>query len=174
MFYIKTIFIIITIIIALFSCYSCGFAENQYDDLIAIYAEKYSVDPCLISAICKVESGFDPNAVSSAGAIGLMQILPSTGEWIAKILEIEYKDDILFDPSMNIRIGSYFLAYLFTKFSEEWMVYAAYNAGETRVLSWLNDGIDKESIPFSETKNYVLKIERARKRFQRKKSAAFY
>ena len=174
MFYFKTIFITITIVIILFCCNFCFSSPYRYEDIIADYAEKYNVDPSLIFAVCQVESGFDPNAVSSAGAIGLMQILPSTGAWLAEILQIEYRDELLYDPTFNIRIGTYYLAYLYTRFQEDWMVYAAYNAGENRVAEWLEEGVDKESIPFSETKNYVFKIERARKRFQRKNSAAFY
>ena len=158
----------------LFSCNSCLLKADRYEATILDYAIKYNVDPCLISAVCQVESAFDPTAESSAGAIGLMQILPSTGAWLAGVLGLEYNDALLYEPAYNIRIGTYYLAYLYTRFREDWMVYAAYNAGENRVSEWLKEGIDRGTIPFPETKSYVLKIERARKRFQRKKSATFY
>ena len=173
MFYFRRVFIIITIILLLFCSYSCVKPEKKYIDTIALYADRYGVDPYLVLAIAYVESGFDAKAVSPVGAMGVMQIMPATGEWIAGLLGVECREDFLMDPDINIQIGTYYLSYLSMRFADDWQVYAAYNAGETAVYGWLEKGIGRKSIPYEETKEYVSKVERARKRFSAKKIFAF-
>lgn len=148
--------------------------SEEYLALIDECATLYSVDSSVVTAVCYVESHFRKDAISSAGAIGIMQIMPETGEWIATALSIPIADDYLYDPKINIRIGTYYLACLYAKFDAEWCVFAAYNAGEHRVSEWLKEGITQDTIPFPETKNYVKKVEIARKRYANKNLFAFH
>lgn len=104
-----------------------------------------------------------------------MQLMPDTASWVAKCIPIEnYKDEDLFVPETNVRIGVWYLSYLYGVFDESWQVFAAYNAGEGTVKDWISDeNFKKEDIPYSETANYVTKVERALKRYGKKKFAAF-
>ena len=110
------------------------------------------------------ESRFDSEALSPAGAVGLMQITEETGEFIAKKLEItDFKVEDLKDPETNIKMGTYYLSYLQTMFEREETVLAAYNAGPNRVKTWLLDpayatGDVLTNIPFQETKDYVDRV----------------
>lgn len=134
--------------------------------LIKKYSKEYGVNPSFVSAIISRESHFDPSAVSSVGARGLMQIMKNTGEWMATKLKTEnYSYDSLFDPELNIRFGSYYLAYLSDQFSgNPIMVASAYHAGANNVKLWaLNYAQDQKNltldqIPKDNTKDYVRKV----------------
>lgn len=127
-------------------------------------AERYYSDWRLILAMIKAESGFDPNAVSSVGACGLMQLMPETATFIAAKEGIEHFD--LFSATDNLRLGCKYLLYLETRFSDRDAVLAAYNAGEGNVREWLRqekyskDGKTLNDLPFSETKNYLKKVKK--------------
>lgn len=113
-----------------------------YTDLIAQYAIDYSLDPYLVQSIIRCESSNDPNAESGAGAIGLMQIMPDTGEWIAHKIdpELAYSLDMLKDPATSIQYGCWYLRFLSDRFSGRTMeIIAAYNAGHGSVEDWLSD-----------------------------------
>ena len=128
----------------------------------------------MVFAVAEVESHFNPQAVSAVGAIGIMQIMPSTGEWIASVLCVpDYNVDDLFDPELNLRFGTFYLSYLFSVFSEEWQIIASYNAGEGVVRGWIDENVTFDSIPYHETLDYVRKVKRALSRYRRKKYAAF-
>lgn len=137
-----------------------------YRDEINRYSEIYDLDPFLVAAMIKVESGYNKDAVSNKEAKGLMQIGPSTGQWAAEVLGIEnYNSEILFDPEINIRFGSWYIRQLKGEFHDNIdLVLAAYNAGSGNVTNWLMDerySIDGENlshIPFEETRNYVDKV----------------
>ena len=134
----------------------------NYVDEIKNYSGEYSIDEYLISAVIATESGFDATAESSSGAMGLMQIMPDTGVWAAQKIGIESFDvQMLNDPDVNIRIGCWYLNYLKDKYDgDAKKVLAAYNAGPSRVDDWVdNDGVLRE-IPFVETENYVVKVQR--------------
>mgnify|MGYP006308019583 FL=1 len=107
----------------------------KYKNEIDKYAEEFSLQPELLAAIIYVESRFDKYSVSSKGAVGLMQLMPSTAYWVAK--ELGYKDfslQDLDDPDLNIKFGSWYFAYLYQKFDKDLIkTIAAYNAGETNV-----------------------------------------
>ena len=126
------------------------------------YAEKYGLDGALVCAVIKAESGFDANAVSVKGACGLMQITPSTFEFVLKRYGLPVGD--IFDPEDNIRAGCAYLRYLLDIFSTERETLCAYNAGEGTLRSWLDNerySSDKKTlkkIPFKETENYLKKI----------------
>ncbi len=135
---------------------------KKYVQYIETYSEKYGVDCDIIYSVIHTESGFDPQARSSAGAVGLMQITPDTYDWLL-YLRGEEKTRELDDIRTNIDFGTYFLSYLYKKFGNWDTVFAAYNAGMNRVSGWLedpaySDGITLTYIPFSETRNYVNKV----------------
>lgn len=141
----------------------------RYRELILKYSEQYDIPKDLLSALINAESGFDPEAESSAGAVGLMQLLPSTAEEMAGRMDVEYNEEMLTDPETNISYGAYYLSYLYKYVASDWeTVCAAYNAGFGRVNGWLaderysDDGISLKAIPFEETRNYVKKIKESR------------
>lgn len=120
-------------------------ASHNFSPLIQTYASEYGVNQDLVEAIIKVESNFDPNAVSSKNCKGLMQLHPDTAR--------RFGVDDVFDPAQNIEGGVKYLSYLMGFFDQELdHVLAAYNAGENAVVR--HKGIP----PYSETKNYVKKV----------------
>lgn len=122
--------------------------KGVIDSKIKYYSKKYNVDPNLVRAIIKVESDFNPEAVSKKGALGLMQLMPST----AKILGV--KDPL--DIEQNIRGGVNYLSRLIRRWPDDLKkVLAAYNAGEGAVLK--HNGIP----PYKETLRYIDKVLRA-------------
>ncbi len=133
---------------------------KKYDRYIEKYAKKYEIDEHLVCAIINVESGFDKNAESRVGAMGLMQLMPTTAEWIASELDVEFRKEMLFDAKTNIEFGCFYLRYLTDKFGDVWTVVAAYNAGETVVRKWLGENgvVDESKIEYKETKAYVEKV----------------
>lgn len=140
-----------------------------YTELIEREARSYGLEPTLVAAIIKTESDYRPDVVSEANARGLMQLTPETADWCAKQLKIDYDTQKLNDPEYNIHLGSFYLSYLIAKYQNQDLAIAAYNAGAVNVDSWLDSGkITREkesldSIPFSETKEYVLRVNRAKK-----------
>lgn len=131
-------------------------------ELIKVESAKYGLDPYLIAGLIRQETVFNPKAVSRANARGLMQILPSTGRMIAKrhgLSAISASD--LFDPRLNIRLGTVFFADLEKQFGKVEYAAAAYNGGPSRVARWIKqlpgDTMEDwvESIPISETRLYV-------------------
>lgn len=105
------------------TCYS-------YATIIVDEAERQKVDVALITSIARQESYYVFDKISPAGAIGLMQIMPEIGMWIAKEIGVSYSDEMLKQPEMNIRFGTWFLAYLMQKYdNNEALVTAHYNGG---------------------------------------------
>lgn len=103
-------------------------------DAIADASQRYEVPPETILAVIRIESAFDPQAVSEAGAVGLMQVLPSTGEELARELRMPYSEATLRDPSSNIALGTCYLAKMLGRFDDLSLALAAYNAGPGRVV----------------------------------------
>lgn len=138
----------------------------KYKNLIYETSQKYSLEPSLIASVINVESRYNPNAKSNKGALGLMQIKLSTAEYLIELYNIDEQitEDDLFDPNTNINFGCMYLTYLIEKFENTETALAGYNAGETRVRTWLkdeqysSDGITLNYIPYSETNNYIKKI----------------
>jgi soluble lytic murein transglycosylase len=144
---------------------------------VVAQAALYSLDPRLVWAIIRAESTYRPEIRSSAGAVGLMQIMPATGRKIARALRFRgYQTSRLEEPELNIRYGCYWVRQLLDRFHQGpapapstgdlILALSAYNAGEHRVDEWrgrfarFNLGPDEflEQIPFSETRNYVKRI----------------
>jgi soluble lytic murein transglycosylase len=130
-----------------------------FKDIVTKCAQAQKIDPFLIMAIMREESRFQRDVVSTAGALGLMQLMPATARSMANIKHNEE----LFDPEKNIRLGTNYFAKLLVQFKLSPYAVAAYNAGPHNVERWLAMGyLDEdeftEDIPFSETKNYVFRI----------------
>ncbi len=131
--------------------------------------QKYAQMPSLAFSIIKAESGFSEDAVSSAGAVGLMQLMPSTAKFVCEQNNIPFNAEQLNDGEYNAMLGCIYLNYLQSRFEDTETVVAAYNAGEGIVSLWLknteysDDGIHLKSIPYGETKNYVKKVLRYQK-----------
>jgi soluble lytic murein transglycosylase len=124
-----------------------------YEHVIRGHAENYDLDPALLAAVIYRESKFDPDARSSSGAIGLMQLLPDTAQGIAVHTGGEkFVVEDLYDPEINIRYGSFYLRRLLRKYDDERLALAAYNAGQANVDRWLAEGT---GIEFPETRQYV-------------------
>ena len=111
------------------------------------------------------ESKFNPEARSDAGAIGLMQLTPSTAKGIAKYTGgSRFRISDLTNPDINIRYGAWYLGHLMQKYGNERLALAAYNAGQENVDRWQQRHV---GIQFDETKVYVAKVERLRKLYRR-------
>ncbi len=134
----------------------------KHKNLVAKYANIYDLNEELVLSLINVESSFDENALSNAGAMGLMQILPSTAMEIApKIGLNDFKPNDLYNPEININIGCYYLRYLLNLFeNDEVKALCAYNAGFNRVYEWLDEKGKLTEIAYKETRNYVKKIQR--------------
>lgn len=133
---------------------------------ITAYCRANRVNPAMISAIIFVESRFDSQAKSHKGALGLMQIMPETGHWIARQLGWQdFSTESLLNPEKNLQIGIWYIAYLQRQYHQnDYLALASYNAGSRYVSEWLANGIwDGDSvkvdqIPFPETKKYLIRI----------------
>lgn len=147
----------------------------EYSDYVATYSREYNVPEYVIYAVIKVESDFDPLATSKAGAMGLMQMMPKTFEWLTGSAHLKegLPTESLYIPSVSIRYGTYYLFYLYSKFDYNWdTALAAYNGGEGNVAAWLEDPelSDGEGnltyIPVAETRNYVKKVNAAMDKYK--------
>ena len=138
----------------------------HFKEEIHTYGEMYQVDPLLVASLIKVESKFNERAKSKKGAIGLMQIMPTTGEWAAGQAGIaDFEPEMLYDPEVNIQIGTWYISSLLNEFSGNLnLAIAAYNGGRGRVNQWLNYGVwdgreeTISNIPYGETRNFASKV----------------
>jgi soluble lytic murein transglycosylase len=137
----------------------------DYWPLLQKHAKAHGLDPFLLAALVAQESTFDPVIRSSANAVGLMQVLPSTGRQYARRLKLQrYSASRLTDPETNVRLGTAIFAASLKKFGGVHFALAAYNAGEHRVVAWqrerpgLPEDVFIDDIPFPETQNYVKRI----------------
>jgi soluble lytic murein transglycosylase len=146
----------------------------RHEDIIRQQAADKSLDPSLIAGVIYVESHFREQT-SRAGAKGLMQILPSTADYIArKSGGTRFTQGDLASPQINIAYGSWYLRYLLQHYhGNELLALAAYNAGEGKVDEWYRDAIMRGEdfqaathIPFPETRNYVSRVLGARDRYR--------
>ena len=137
-----------------------------YQNEIITYARRNNIDPFLVAAVIKNESEFRPGAVSPVGAIGMMQIMPETGEWIANQMGLDnYSIHSLYNPGINIRMGCWYLAELKYEFRDNLLLMMmAYNAGRGNTRGWMAaNGWDYtfgevKDIPYKESRNYVASV----------------
>ena len=137
----------------------------RYDSIVRAHARNYHLDAAFLAAVIEQESKFRPDARSSAGAIGLMQLQPATAEGIAvRTGGAKFVLSDLYDPELNIRYGAWYLHHLMEKYGDERLALAAYNAGQRNVDRWRAEG---EGIQFAETRAYVDRVERLRGIYRR-------
>ncbi|MDA0979172.1 MAG: lytic transglycosylase domain-containing protein, partial [Proteobacteria bacterium] len=135
-----------------------------YRDNFLAHAQRANIPVPWSMAIARQESAFMPDARSGAGALGLMQLLPSTAQLVARGIGVSYSDNTrLWEPDLNIKLGSHYLGSMLRRFNNNRILAsAAYNAGPGRVDRWLDPTIPFdvwiEVIPFSETRGYVQNI----------------
>ncbi len=138
----------------------------RYEETIRRVGEEYGVEPTFIAGVVYAESRFGHESESHKGAYGLMQILPSTAEFISQRSGIkgDYRE-----PRTNLRMGAWYLSYLDRRYSgNERLVLAAYNSGEGRVDAWTSDkDFDvRRDIPFAETREYVKNVLKAQRDYE--------
>jgi peptidoglycan lytic transglycosylase len=127
----------------------------DYQEEILEWSAVYDLDPALVASVIRCESSFRPQVVSPAGAIGLMQIMPETGGWIAEQLILnDYSLTQLTNPASNIQLGTWYLRYLLDRFHEPDTALMAYNAGPTNVDRWKSN----LELAFPETQQYIHRI----------------
>ncbi len=144
----------------------------EYTDLVNKAAKEYNLQPALIYGVIHTESRFNPDAGSSVGAVGLMQIMPETFDWLQEKRgeSGKYTTEDLYTPSVNIDYGSYLLRYFLDYYGNEKCAVAAYNAG-FEVSNWREDpncspdGMTLDVIPYPETSEYVVKVENAKQKY---------
>ena len=139
--------------------------KTSYVDYINAECSKYEINPTEILSIIKAESNFNPNAVSSKNAIGLMQITLETANWCCERINMGYVTQAdLCVPETNIKIGVYYYNYLLDRYNNINTALAAYNAGMGNVDRWLEDeefstdGTKITKTPYPETNRYITKI----------------
>ena len=133
---------------------------------IARVAERYGLDPYLVAAVVQTESSYDPQAVSPAGAVGLMQLMPETATWVTSLKTWKGSDNpVLTDPEDNLELGACYLAFLLQRFEGQTRpALAAYNAGQGVVVGWVEaaknaDSFALSDIRFPETRSFVERVE---------------
>ena len=146
-----------------------------YQELVELYAKANGVDSALVASVIMNESRFQNDARSPRGAIGLMQIMPETAQWIALQLgDDNFSLEKLHEPETNIRYGVWYLAELQREFAgNNILALAAYNAGRGTVRDWIEEGdwpwtfhaLDK--IPYPETRSYVKNVLQNRIRYEK-------
>ncbi|MDY3846034.1 MAG: lytic transglycosylase domain-containing protein [Eubacteriales bacterium] len=162
----------------LFLCFYFGKKIQKYvypkrfSEYVTEYCAEYGVPQALIYATMKVESDFDSDAVSSAGACGIMQIMPKTFGEISELLSESVSDSDMFNTQINIKYGVLYLSMQYESFGCWEYAILAYNAGPQRVTEWLSDGKinvddDKWDIPFEESAEYIKKIRRCADKYSK-------
>ena len=150
------------------------FPQDHREEITEI-CEPYGMDPWLVMAVIREESGFEEDACSSAGACGLMQIMPTTAEWIVSKGTFDFTaEDVLTDPHCNIQAGVWYLNWLLHHYDGNTQLtcaVAAYNAGHATVDGWLKEGVWDGStetlaqIPYAETQKYVEYVLKSREMY---------
>jgi soluble lytic murein transglycosylase len=138
---------------------------RPYSTTVQAAAKTFDLDPLLIWSVMRQESVFDAEAMSYVGARGLMQVMPSTQEWIAEQLDEDISPGEAFTPEASIRMGAWFLRFVLDYFDGDvQLALAAYNGGAGSVDSWLNDPLvsDRDDllrwIGFGETREYLERV----------------
>ena len=145
----------------------------EFEELIRAGSAENDLPPAYTAAVILAESSYRPEAVSPANAQGLMQLLPSTAEWIAGKLGEEYAEGCLFDPGTNIRYGCWYLGFLMRRYGGDMQcASAAYHAGQGTVDGWLQnpeysaDGATLDVIGYAATDTYVKRVLRYYEKYE--------
>ena len=152
----------VLILVCTITFFISKFLPYNYKTEINNYSNLYNLPTNLICAVINAESHFNKKAISSAGAVGLMQLMPTTAKQLAD--ELNLKNIDLYAPNTNINLGCYYLSKLILKYKNINTALCAYNAGPKNVDVWLinkkhsKDMLVIDYIPFKETRNYIRKI----------------
>lgn len=178
-FYIKSAVLFAICVLIIFSVvFTAGTLtlKSLYKPDYVSFAEKYAAENSLplslVYGVIHTESGFNPDAESEAGALGLMQITPETFHWLQSKTGESLPDEALLDPETNIRYGCLFLGLLKEEFGTSREIFAAYHAGRGSVNKWLcneeysKDGKTLKKIPFPDTAHYVDKVIKAQRIYE--------
>lgn len=138
----------------------------KYEEEIKYYTSEFGTNPYLVLSVIKVETSFNADKISSAGAMGLMQLMPNTANWIIEEGDFsEFTEAEIMEPDVNIALGSWYLSYIYERFDGNvYVTIAAYNAGPGNVTKWLNDGVwdgtveNIDQIPIGETRHYIQRV----------------
>lgn len=156
----RRLFVLLALAAAVLSARPLGrlVCPFPYRHIVEQVARDEQLDPRLVLAVMRIESGFDPEARSHAGARGLMQIMPPTALWIARRKGWRhFRLDRLTDPTMNIRLGAWYLSHLERRFDGNLpLVLAAYNAGHAKVAAWQRTATPVMEM-YPETRLYVVR-----------------
>ncbi|MDE2365623.1 MAG: transglycosylase SLT domain-containing protein [Betaproteobacteria bacterium] len=142
--------------------FSLRFLAPHRDELREL-SRQQELDEAWVYGLIRQESRFVSDARSSAGAMGLMQLMPGTAKWVAKKLGMKKYQKTLVEVDTNLTLGTYYLKHVLTLSDSQLLASAAYNAGPSRVRQWrdekpLEGAIYAETIPFTETRDYVKKV----------------
>ena len=144
-----------------------------YDEFVEVYAKENNLSPFFVYAVIKCESDFNKDAVSYADARGLMQLLPSSFDWLMIKTGEDLPEDMLFDPETSIKYGCYLYGMFAEEFGSEAVAVAAYHAGPGNVRKWLKDeqyskdGKTLYEIPFGNTKAYVERVMKVKQLYEK-------
>jgi soluble lytic murein transglycosylase len=138
----------------------------DYEEAILRESARNGIDPALVAAVIYTESGFVPDSTSSQGAVGLMQMLPSTAEFVATLpRRPSPAPEAIGEPTANIAYGTRYLRYLIDRHGSIPLALAAYNGGESNVTRWEREAAARgdvlripQDIPFSETRGFVTRV----------------
>lgn len=148
----------------------------KYEQDIMISAQHFQIDPLLIAAIIRTESNYKPHLISNKQAVGLMQIMPTTAQWIVERGRYEAETiQHLAEPAVNIELGSWYVKWLIDRFTDGEagselnkdvisIVAASYNAGHNKVGEWLKESVwdgryeTRGDIPYGETRHYIKRV----------------
>ena len=137
----------------------------RYSAIVRGHAANYHLDPALLAAVIETESKFNPNAHSDAGAVGLMQLTPTTAKGIALYTGgHDFRLSDLTNPEINVRYGAWYLRHLLNRYRNERLALAAYNAGEQNVDSWQKAHVGSQC---KEQRDYVDKVARLKTNYRR-------
>jgi soluble lytic murein transglycosylase len=147
---------------------------TAFPDQVTAASEAMRIDPALLNAVMREESGFQPKVLSTAGARGLTQIMPATGERLAESLGLlDYDVDDLFTPATNLLLGAHYLEQLMERFDgRASAAVASYNAGPQAVARWIEERPDQEDdewvegIPYEQTRKYVKRVLRSQQAYR--------
>lgn len=178
---IATVRVVVIVVVAVLATVAYLFARGpavwqrlyhplSHERAIEAAALRHKVNPFLVCAVVNAESGFDADEVSKAGAIGLMQVMPQTARELRQrglVAETVVAGKELSDPEVNVEYGVAYLRYLIGRYHEVEVALAAYNAGLRNADVWAGAGGDiREAIDFPETRHFVLRVMRARERYE--------
>jgi soluble lytic murein transglycosylase len=136
----------------------------KYEEALIDYSERRNIEPTLLAAIVYEESRFRHRSKSSAGAIGLMQLMPETAGWVAEEMSRPELAVELTEPTANLALGSWYFRYLLDKYEDERLALAAYNGGEENLNKWMAENPELgpqetvDRIPFTETHQFVRRV----------------